>query len=60
MVVVEVAREEEDNTNVVPFYAAIEAFNAHNSTCIVLLRHSAKIEAESIKNRLALPWSVPK
>ena len=64
MAVVEVAREE-DNTNdaVMPFYATIEdgvtplheaAFNDHNSACIVLLRYSAKIEAESANGRTPL------
>ena len=66
MAVVEVAREKkEDNTNgaVMPFNAAIEdgmmplheaAFNNHNSACIVLLRYSAKIKAESNDGRTPL------
>ena len=46
-----------------PFYAAIEdgvtplheaAFNDHDSACLVLLRYSAKIKAESNDGRTPL------
>ena len=49
MAVVEVAKEEEDNTNdaVMPFYAAIEdsvtPLHDHDSACVILLRYSAQI-----------------